>query len=81
MRYLLVLLALVSCAGEPKFRYNDKVNVKELPRSAIFNNCLTTGKVKLLSILSGTFNNFYMVLLDGCNYIDHFKESDLELRK
>ena len=79
MKYILIALILISCAGEPQFRKGDQVYVKELPKQAIFNNCSQTGVVKWMGSLAW-INNKYSVTFDGCSESYFVMESSLQFR-
>ena len=79
MKYILIALTLISCAGEPQFRKGDQVYVKELPKQAIFNNCSQTGTIKWMG--NNVFHdNKYSVAFDGCSESYFISESDLQFR-
>ena len=79
MKYILIALTLISCAGEPQFRKGDQVYVKELPNRAIFSNCSHTGLVKWLGSVA-LYTHSYSVVFDGCFESYFMSESDLQFR-
>ena len=72
MKLLIVLLALVSCSGEPEFRDGDRVFIRKLTNKALFENCKDTATV--VNYIDDIAGNRYTVIIDNCMFIDTYDE-------